>query len=92
MRLVVHSAGDDWVEPTTVPDAAAQVRWTTKTIYKKRANQMPRSIILGIVILLASLCGHAGYRFSGGRHFATGISAGIGAMAAVVIMRLLRIF
>ncbi len=76
----------------TVPDAVELVRQTTRTIYQKRANQMPRSIILGIVILFASLLGYAGYRLSGGRHFTTGISAGIGAMAAVLMLRLLRIF
>jgi phosphate transport system permease protein len=50
------------------------------------------SIILGIIVLFASVFGYAGYRLSGvGRHTGT-ISAGIGGVVAVVIMRLTQVF
>ncbi len=52
---------------------------------------MPIPIIFGIAFLFASLFGYVGYRFSGGTRPAISL-AGVGAVAAFLVMRLLRIF
>ncbi len=53
---------------------------------------MPSSIILGIIILFASLFGYAGYRLSGGGRYTGSLLAGIGAVVAVLTMRLMGVF
>ena len=52
---------------------------------------MPIPIILGIAFLFASLFGYVGYRLSGGTRTTISL-AGVGAVAAFLVMRLLRIF
>jgi hypothetical protein len=53
---------------------------------------MPRTIILGIVIFFAAFFGYAGYRLSGrGHNIAIG-AGGIGAVVALLLMRLMGVF
>ena len=52
---------------------------------------MPIPMILGIALLFASLFGYMGYRFNGGTRTTISL-AGVGAVAAFLVMRLLRIF
>ena len=53
---------------------------------------MPIVIILGIALFFASICGYAGYRLSSGGRYTTVGLAGIGAVVAFLVMRLLRVF
>jgi uncharacterized membrane protein YeaQ/YmgE (transglycosylase-associated protein family) len=52
---------------------------------------MPRSIILGIVILFACFFGYAGNRLRGGGLMAVSLAV-IGAVIALLLMRLMRVF
>jgi hypothetical protein len=53
---------------------------------------MPRTIILGIVILFAFFFGYAGYRLSGGGHNTAIWAGGIGAVVGLLLMRLTGVF
>ena len=52
---------------------------------------MPIAVIFGIVIGFAAICGYAGYLLRGGPRTMAGL-AGIGAVVAVLAMRLCRVF
>jgi hypothetical protein len=52
---------------------------------------MPIPMIFGIAFLLASLFGYVGYRLGGGTRTTISLAV-VGAVAAFLVMRLLRIF